>query len=52
MVGVTENSLDKLYLLCVCKNRGYSIGMIGPTGQSAQSTPYFRQLVDTFQLYE
>ncbi|MHB8993821.1 MAG: hypothetical protein ACYC63_01055 [Armatimonadota bacterium] len=52
LLGLTENSLDKLYLITVCKNRGYAVGMIGPTGQSAQCTPLFRQLVDSFQLYE
>ena len=52
MLELTENGQDKLYLVAIWRGRGFAVGMIGPAGQQAQTTPLFRQVVDSFQLYQ
>jgi hypothetical protein len=52
ILALSESGLDKLYLLTVWREKGFAIGMIGPAGHSTKTTPLFRQVVDTFQLYK
>lgn len=52
MLAVSENGLEKVYLVTVWRGKGLAIGMIAPTGQMTAATPTFRLVVDSFQLYE
>jgi hypothetical protein len=52
MIGFSEGGLDKLFILCVWREKGFILGMIGPTDQSQKALPLFRAVIDTFQVYE
>lgn len=52
ILALAENGLDKMYLLSIWRDKGFAVGMIAPAGQMATSTPSFRLVVDTFQLYQ
>lgn len=52
MLGLTESGVDKVYLVSVYKDKGFVIGMIGPSGHLNENTQAFREVVDTFSFYE
>ncbi|MEN6642055.1 MAG: hypothetical protein ABFE08_06380 [Armatimonadia bacterium] len=52
MLGLTESGVDKVYLVAVYKDKGFVVGMIGPSGHLSENTQAFREVVDTFSFYE
>lgn len=52
MLSLTEGGQDKLYLITTWRSKGFAIGMFGPGGHGSRNTAAYRQVVDTFQLYE
>ncbi len=52
MLLLSDGTTDKLFVLCVRRNRGFAIGMFGPSGQNAANVKAFRTVLDTFQFYE
>lgn len=52
MLGLTEGGLDKVYLVTVYRDKGFVVGMIGPSGHTNENTAAFREVVNTLQFYE
>lgn len=52
MLGFADAGLDKLFLISIWRNKGFVIGMIGPSGEGQKAISAFREVVDTFQVYE
>ena len=52
LIAYSEGNADKSFLLCVWRDKGFAIGMIAPTGQGRKAMAQFREVLDTFQVYE
>jgi len=52
MLSMSDGSVDKLFLVSVWRNHGYTVGLFGPSGQAEANVKVFKTVVDTFQLYE
>jgi len=52
MMLLSDGTIDKLFVLCVRHNRGFAIGMFGPSGQHVANVKAFRTVLDTFQFFE
>ncbi len=51
MLAMSDGRVDKLFLVAVYGDRGYVIGMFGPTGQGTASVKAFQAVVNSFQFY-
>jgi len=51
MLAMSDGRVDKLFLVAVRGERGYVIGMFGPTGQGPNNVRAFKAVVDSFQFY-
>ena len=51
MLALSDGHTDKLFLVAVHGDRGYVIGMFGPTGQGDANVKAFKAVVDSFQFY-
>lgn len=52
MLAMSDGQMDKLFLVAVRGDRGFAIGMFGPTGQSAQNVKAYQAVLNTFQFYQ
>ena len=52
MLSMSDGGVDKLFLVSIAHNRGYAVGMFGPSGQTEANVKAFKKVVDTLQCYE
>ena len=51
LLALSDGKVDKLFLVAVRGDRGFVIGMFGPTGQGSANVKAFKAVVDSFQFY-
>lgn len=51
LLALSDGKVDKLFLVAVHGDRGYVIGMFGPTAQGEANVKAFKAVVNSFQFY-